>query len=588
MVLPAGVADTPGKVELWPFQAGIADAMSDPDIEEITLVKPTRVGFTTLLSGYVASHVANDPAPLGVYLPTEDDCRTYMVSVLEPIFDATVAVRGALGSGVDQTGRNTLLHRMFPGGSLQVMAARAARNFRAKNFRVVLLDEVDAMEPTSEGNPLDLAAKRTDSFRNRKIVKGSTPVRISTSNVLRSYETSDKRIYECPCPACGAATEILWQHIVWQKKQPETAAFLCPHCNEVIEERHKRTMVDRGAWRATRPEVQRHAGFRMNALISLLPNTTWAHLASEWLAKYRDPDTRQVFINTRLAEGWADEGEEIDPTGLKARVENDIGLDRLPKDVLALTAGVDVQVDRIEVSMIGWGRPIEVAGKLNGRDETFDLNPLVVLDHTVIFGRPDDAVVWEHLDDLLAKTYKHPLGGQLKVTATIVDSGNWSDEVYDYCFPRFHRSVMAGKGMPGMARMSIMRSKQRFKSDNGHLGTLFQVGVDALKNRIFTRLPIINAIRFSSDVLSESPEYFEQLTGEKRMLRFVNGQPKHVFERKTSGTPVEALDCLVYAWAARDTLDPNWDALEARLTVNGSTAPKRTLADLARELSGNK
>jgi len=145
MVLPAGVADTTGRVQLWPFQIGIADAFSDPDLERITLVKPTRVGFTTLLTGVTLNFVANDPSPIGIYLPTEDDCRDYMVSDVEPIADATPAVKGLLTGEVDEHGRSTVLQRRFPGGSLKVLAAKSPRNFRRHNIRILLMDEVDAM-----------------------------------------------------------------------------------------------------------------------------------------------------------------------------------------------------------------------------------------------------------------------------------------------------------------------------------------------------------------------------------------------------------------------------------------------------------
>lgn len=274
--LPEGVSSLPGRVELWPFQREIADAIGDPLVERVTLVKPVRVGFTTLLSSALASYVANDPAPILALLPTEADCRDYMVSDLEPIFAASPALDGLLTADGD---RNTLLSRRFPGGSLKVVAAKAPRNLRRHNVRVLLIDEADGMEVGPEGSPIRLAERRTLSFADRKIVLGSTPVFEATSNVLRSYAQSDARVFEVPCPECGEFTEILWRHIHWPEGKPEEAAFACPHCGVIVSERHKAAMVSAGRWRATRPEVAGHAGFRMNALVSLLPNASWGRLA---------------------------------------------------------------------------------------------------------------------------------------------------------------------------------------------------------------------------------------------------------------------------------------------------------------------
>lgn len=568
--LPEGQTDTPGRVRLWPFQPAIADAMSDPEIERITLVKPTRVGFTTLITGLVGSHIANDPAAIGFYLPTEDDCRQFMVTQMEPVFEATPSLAKVLIKGEDDRGRNTILQRLFAGGAITMLAAKSPRNFRAHNFRIVIFDEADAMEATKEGNPIDLGSKRSDGFRNRKIVVGSTPIYARTSNVLRSYALSDRRVFEVPCPACGALFQILWPHIVWDEGRPETARCRCPHCKEDIPERYKAAMVGAGSWRAQNPERTGHAGFRLNALVSLLPTRSWAALAEEWLAKHKDPDTRQVFVNTVLAEGWEEDGEEIQPGSLE-RMFEDWTLAALPPEVLLLTAGVDVQHDRVEVTILGWGRPIQVPAPRGGE---YTLEAMFVAGHFVLWGKPETDAVWEELDGLLGQTWPHPLGGKIKIATTVVDSGNWTDEVYDYCFDRGHKKIFAGKGASGWKRPSVHASESKVKSQSGRSGRLYIIGVDPLKRRIFTRLQLAGGVRAARDVPERSPEYIEQLTSERRVLRYVSGQPKEVFERKR-GARAEALDCMVYGWAAREMLTPSWDALEAGLKVRTAKRESR-------------
>lgn len=193
-----------------------------------------------------------------------------------------------------------LLSRRVPGGSLKVVAAKAARNLRRYNVRLLFIDEADGMEATAEGSPIVLAERRTLSFPDRKIVLGSTPVHEDTSHVLRAYAQSDQRIFEVPCPECGTFSEITWDAITWDEGAPESAGWRCPHCAAEIEERHKPGMVEDGRWRALRPEVQGHAGFRMNALVSLHANASWAKLAAEFIGAKDDPTTLQTFVNTIL------------------------------------------------------------------------------------------------------------------------------------------------------------------------------------------------------------------------------------------------------------------------------------------------
>ena len=535
--LPEGVSALPGRVKLWPYQVGIADAISDPAIERITIVKPTRVGFTTLLTGALANYIANEPAPIMVLLPTESDCRDYMVSDVEPIFEATPALRGLVSAEADESGRNTLLSRRFAGGSLKVIAAKSPRNLRRHNIRILLIDEADAMEVGAEGSAIALAVERTRSFANRKIVLGSTPTLESTSNVLRSYADSDQRVFEVPCPECGTFTEMLWSMIEWQPDEPQTAAFRCPHCNGLIDERHKSSMVAAGQWRATRPDIEGHAGFRLNALVSSLVNSTWGKLAAEFIAAKRSPDTLQVFINCILAQGWREAAEELNETELAARAEP-FGLTAIPADVLIVTSGVDVQRDRLEIVILG-----------HGRDDIF------VLGNSVIWGSPDDDSTWHELDELLRTTWIHPNGGTLKIDAAAIDAGDgaMTDKVQAFCRPRFGRKIVAIKGAAG--------SRPLIAASSSKGSRLFIVGVDGAKTQITARLTRGQSIRFSADL---EPRYFEELASERLTLRYVRGAPQRQWER-IPGRRAECLDASVYAWAVRGIVSLNLDRREDEL-----------------------
>ncbi len=537
----------PGRVRLWVPQRGIADAIGDPTIERVTIVKPVRVGFTTLLTGALASFVANEPAPILALLPTEADCRDYVVSDLEPVFEATPALRGLLSAEADETGRNTLLSRRFAGGSLKIVAAKSPRNLRRHNVRVLLIDEADAMDPGAEGSPITLAERRTLSFANRKIILGSTPTLDGTSNVLRSYARSDRRVFEVPCPECCHFHEIAWANIQWPKGEPRRAHYVCPECGSVVEERHKTAMVEAGQWRATAPEVEGHAGFRLNALVSTLANASWGKLAAEFVDAKKSPDTLQVFVNTILAQGWREAAEEIDEAALAARAEPFELPDVIPADVLVVTAGVDVQRDRLEIVFLGWSR-----------DEIF------VLGQSVIWGDPLEDHPWAELDDALKTAWTHPNGGTLRVDAAAVDAGDGAtmDRVLSFCHPRFGRRVVAIKGASGN-RPAFSMSKAR----GMRLGI---VGVDGVKGQIVSRLTRGRTIRFSNRL---EARFFEELSSERVVVRYQRGAPVRIWER-IPGRRAESLDCVVYAIAARSLVSVSLDRRAEELA--SATPPKKS------------
>jgi phage terminase large subunit GpA-like protein len=545
--LPQDVSALPGPMRLWEFQRGIADAIGNPEIERVSVIKCVRVGYSSLLNAAIANFCVNEPAAILMLQPTESDCRDAVVSEIEPIFDATPLLRGLLSPDSETGERNTLTSRRFPGGSLRVIAARAPRNLRRLTARVLLIDECDAMEVGKEGSPIKLAEKRTLSFPNRKIVCGSTPTDESTSHIARLYAQSDQRVFEVPCPACKNFAEIRWADIEWEPDKPETAAWRCPACKALIDERHKAQMVREGRWRATRPEASGHAGFRLNALTSPLANAAWGKLAVEFLTAKTDPAELRVFINTVLGEVWRDEADQVDEAALAARVEG-FDLDHIPPEVLAVTCGADCQDDRIEISVLG-----------HARDGT-----VFVLAHETIWGDVLDGDTWAEVDKLLRQRWQHPLGGQLKVDSAVIDAGDGGhyDTVMAFANARLGRRVLAGKGVFGFSRAAISASKTK-------KGRLFIVGVDGLKSQIFARLARGNSIRFSHTL---TPTYFEQLASEKKVVRHQRGRPVARFERKV-GMRAETLDCLTYGLAAKAALSLNAASFDQRTDELRSPKP---------------
>ena len=394
-----------------------------------------------------------------------------------------------------------------------------------------------------EGDVVALAINRTRTFPDRRIVVGSTPLLTETSTVLRLYAESDQRVWELPCPHCSTFFELTWERVQWEPDRPETAHVVCPSCGSILTETDdKPEMVENGRWRATKPDVVGHAGFRLNSLTSLLPSAAWPRLAADFLIAKRSPETLQVFINTQLGQGWAAGGEEIEESDLAARAEP-FGLDKIPEGIISISVGVDCADDRLEATICGWDK----------------LGTCFVLGHEVYWGPILDEEVWRDLDELLKTRWPHR-SSVLKIDCALIDCGDGGhyDRVLSFTMPKLSRRVFASKGVCGIGRPIVAPTKSRIGNRR-----LLIVGVDGAKQNIFTKLSANrSAIRFSKNL---PPSYYDQLTSERRVVRYSRGRPTIRFERKT-GALAEALDALVLATAAHAAVRVNVEAREVELT----------------------
>ena len=531
--LPPGIASSPGPLKLHPYQRSIADAIADPRVERVSVLKSARIGFTTCLVGAIAHFIVREPSPVLVLMPTESDARGLMVDDIEGLFAESPKLADHLPMPhPGRSDRNTLVHRLFKDGSLKIVAAGAPRNMRRHSARILLIDEVDACQATAEGDAVALALQRTLTWPNRKIVIGGTPLDELTSTIARLYADSDMRVWKVPCPYCHQFSEITWEAISWPEGRPSEAVWTCPKCGGEVEERHKARMAARGRWSAQNPERgPRHVGFKISALASLLPNAAWGTLATEYVKAKDDPALLRVFWNTILGLPWAAEGAAIDEAALMQRAEP-ISLDVIPAEVLLLTCGVDCQDDRLELVICGWTKT----------------GACVMLAYEVIHGAIDDDLTWRQLDDLLRQRWNHPLGGQLKIDACAIDGGDGAHlaHVLAFCRARAARRVMCIKGAPGFARPPLLASKSKMKGG----GRLWICGSDTVKSRLFDQMQRGTAIRFSNTLPAV---FYEMLASERVILHQVAGKPVKRFER-IKGMRAEALDATVYAHCAKAAL----------------------------------
>jgi phage terminase large subunit GpA-like protein len=568
-----------GRWHTLPYQKGIMDAITDAKIEQVTVMKSARVGYSKILNHTIAFHIHQDPCPIMLVQPTIEDAQGYSKEEIAPMLRDTPCLKGLVSESKAKDGANTILQKQFPGGTLSLVGANSPRGFRRVSRRVVLFDEVDGYPASAgaEGDQIKLGIRRTEYYWNRTIVAGSTPTVKDFSRVERMFLQTDQRRYFVPCPDCGHMQYLKWPNIRWTDGDPSTAGYCCESCGVIIPHSKKRWMVERGEWRATAPGNGKHVGFHIWAAYSYSPNATWPNLVEEFLDAKNDAEQLKTFVNTVLGETWEDEyASKIGATDLLERAASEQYQQYVPPaEVLALTIGCDVQDDRLSLSVWGWGR--EEEGWL--------------IDRVKLYGSPSRPEVWKQLDEILQKPYLNEANEEMKVLCCAIDSGgHHTQEVYQYSRERAAMGVIAIKGMSQKGKPPLGKAS---KVDVDYKGKalkkgaqLFPVGVDTVKSLLFGRLkhndPGAGYLHFFPTI---GADYFEELTAEKQILRFRNGYPERVWVKK-SQAPNEALDEMNYAYAALHRLYQKmdrrtiWDQLERRdeekpKRVRAAAAPKR-------------
>lgn len=497
--------------------------------------------------------------------PTLELARSWSKLRLVPMLRDSPALRRLIGDPKSKKTGQEILEKQFPGGQLAIAGANAPGGLAGRPRRAVLGDEIDRwpLSAGTEGDPIGLASKRTSNFWNR--IRGwiSSPGNKGESRIWELWERSDQRRFWIPCPHCEEPQVLAWKNVSWPSEvDDETAAreaaYTCEHCGADWDDTERHEAVGRGTWRKGRPEVRTIAGFHLSALYS--PWLSIRDLVLEWLQAQGNPEALKVFINTRLAELWRDAKLEIELDELVARRE-DYG-PRVPEEVLAITCGVDVQGDRVEAEVVGWGK----------RGHSWSL------EYHVIHGDPADLLDFDpkdpeadrRLDDVLAKRFVREDGAPMGIAATCVDSGgHHTDEVYRFAKRRKRRRVYAIKGKEGEGRLLWPKRASRSTRKNVGRVAVHILGVDAGKSALLHRLNVDDPSKPGYCHFPRRPEYdeeyFAQLTAEvPEPVRYVRGvrQPRRF---KLVHPRNEALDVRVYASAALASLNPNFDRIEANL-----------------------
>lgn len=519
------------------YMRGIMDAVTDPGVPKVVVMKGAQVGWTETILNVVGYYADQDPSPILTVQPTVGLACIWSKERLAPMLRDTPALREKFADPRSRARSNALRYKEFAGGYLAIIGANAPSELAMRPVKVVLCDEVDRYPASAgiEGDPMRLAEQRQSTFWNRKMLAGSTPTTEAESKINREYQRSDMRRFRVPCPFCAADQTLDWSQVKFDKAgdasaRAATAFYQCVQCGELWNDVQRWRAVSKGKWLPTQP-FNGVAGFHLSQLYS--PWIRLEKIVKQFLEAEGNVHELQVFTNTVLGEVWKEQGESADPEGLRRHVAN-YGPYDVPDGALFATAGIDVQGDRLECEIVAWGD--------NGRSWG--------VRYDVIHGDPGQGQVWAALDALLLTKYWTEDGHLIRVRSACIDTGgHHAAAVFKFCKSRFARNVHPIKGLAGPHPVWPLRA-----SKDKERRRLWLVGVDTAKDQIYGQFRIGEpGPGYCAFPPSYDAEWYIQATVETVVTRFRVGRPYRVWILPP-GRRNEALDCRVYALAAYNSL----------------------------------
>lgn len=560
-----------------PYMREIMDRLSPGDTtQRIVFMKAAQVGATEAGNNWIGFAIHQAPGPMLAVQPTVELAKRNSRQRIDPLIEESPDLREKVKPARSRDAGNTMLSKEFAGGILIMTGANSAVGLRSTPARYIFLDEVDAYPASAneEGDPVTLAEARTLTFAHRrKVFLVSTPTIRGLSRIEREYDASDQRRYFVPCPHCGAMQWLKFDRLRWQKGKPETAEYHCESCDAAIAEHHKTAMLEGGEWRATATASDpTTVGYHLSALYSPIGWLSWQRIARSWETAQGSDEAIKAFRNTILGETWVESGEAPDWQRLQG-VKEAWKPGTVPAGGLFLTAGADVQKDRIEVDVWAWGRGLESW----------------LVDHIVIEGGPADPACWQKLSALLGRTWQHASGTPIAIARLAIDTGYETAAVYAWARQIGFAQVAPVKGLEGFNRASPVTGPTYVDASIGGKrlrrgARLWSVATSTFKAETYRFLrqdrptpeEISGGASFPAGTVHlpdwVDSEWLKQLTAEQLVtVKTRRGFTKLEWQKLRERN--EALDCRVYARAAAWILgadrwsDARWEELAVQLAV---------------------
>ncbi len=528
LVLSSESTSRPGRVILDPFQREPMDCLSPSHpCKRVVLMCGSQLMKTFIIQAAVGYAIDVAQGPILIGEPREKDVRGFTMDRLDPMLRDTPCLKGKVANRKSRDSANTQDFKKFKGGSITICGAQSPENFAMRAIRWLFLDEPDRYPVSAgrEGNPIKLARQRQTTYPgSRKELVCGTPTIDGRSVTAAEYELSDQREWHVPCPECGHEQILRWAQVRWGQFfgidiAPADAHYECEECKTLIPHWKKAAMTAKGRWIPMNPEGA-FPGFHASQLIS--PRKTWGELAVEFLEAKARPEDLIVFTNTALAEVWRERGDAPDWEKIMGRAE-EYHLGTVPEGALFLTAGIDVQADRLEMQVTGWGR-----GKQRW-----------LVDYTVLEGDTRRPEVWQQLTDAVNLTYEAQGGVSLPIARVMIDSGYATTEVYEWARQQGPGRVLVGKGMAHGAMLlgTPSATEVDFKGKRRKFGVkVWPVNVSMAKDALYGHLRLarpdegqpfppgyFHIPRLGWSVDRSLQEYCQQLVAEEFVVRTVKG-----------------------------------------------------------------
>lgn len=568
-LLPSEVTAKAGlyDINVTPWMREPMDSFDDPNIMTTVLCLASRLGKTEGLLNLIGRTIHTDPSSILMVYPTIDSAKKWAKEFLNPMVENNHVFSGLISDPAKRDGENTMLSKRFPGGRISGIGANSPSAFRQVQARLVLFDEIDAMESSREGDPVTLGMKRADNYHDSIQVLSSTPTIKESSRIWNWLLASDYRQWFVPSPYSDESHVLAWKNVKWDKDKPETATYIDPFTGDEWSESQRQDAVMAGEWRPTLP-FKGIRGYQSSSLVSLFSHkkgykSKYHQFAAEFLnAKHAGTDELKVWTNTFLGEPWEDEqGDQVDWQVLFERRE-DYTTEPLPDRVLLLTFAADVQADRIEFEWVGWCDGFESYG----------------LKYGVLSGDTKRSDIWETLAQEIMRTWQHSAGGSLRLTRGFIDEGYNPEQVRTFCLKLLKMGIevypVKGVGRAGISEAEIVKFNPN-KRQSGIKAPTWNIGSNRAKRALYAHFmmspPGSGTMHWTDqDGAGYDERYFEMLTSEKIVRKYSYGQPYTEFVKPSSATRNEALDIRVYNYACAVSINPAWDSYRKMIEKRAS------------------
>lgn len=565
------------RIDRTPYAQEPQDCMSARSpVEEVVLMWAAQTSKTTVMLNCLGASIGTNPGPIMIVWPTNTVAKRNSRQRIAPLLTESPQLAEKVAANKSRDKANTTLLKEFDGGILVIAGANSAADLRSTPVRDLYLDEIDnfPLDVDGEGDPGKLAEARQTTFARKKRLKSSTPTTKDFSRIEAAYLASDRCRYHVPCPHCGAFQPLEFgadKHhgLKWDKDAagapiPSSVRYVCSANGCEIREHHKRVVLAAGVWVAEHPGVQggKVRGFHLSGLYSPIGWLSWREIAREWFDAMQavakgDVSLLRVFVNTRLAETFEEQGDRADQHALRKRA-GDWPL-RVVIVGCVLTLGVDVQRDRIEARLWSWARGMERQ----------------LVDREVFYGDPtlpesDKGSPWAKLTEYRRAPVHNTEGMPVPLLVTMVDSsdGHSTQAVYVYCRQHQADNVLPIKGASTSGKPIVGKPKDQEVNWRGNKipkgVKLWPIGTDTAKAEIYGRLRVVapgpGYVHLSRHMPADE---VEQLTSERMVTRYIKGRPRQEWVLPP-GKRNEGLDCAVYAlagahWAGVDRWsDADW------------------------------